>query len=32
MEKEFQIIFQDPIKKARDIKKAGIVIGIPFYN
>jgi len=32
MEKEYQIIMRDPLKKAGDIKKADIVIGIPFYN
>ena len=32
MEKQYQAVMQDPIKKARDIEKADIVIGIPFYN
>ncbi|RLB14828.1 MAG: hypothetical protein DRG35_04800, partial [Deltaproteobacteria bacterium] len=32
MEKEYQHLMQEPLKKARAIKKADIVIGIPFYN
>jgi predicted GH43/DUF377 family glycosyl hydrolase len=32
MEEQYQKIMQDPLKKAGDIKKAEIVIGIPFYN
>ncbi|MCK4821878.1 hypothetical protein KA005_39295, partial [bacterium] len=32
MERQYQKVMQDPLEKARDIKKADIVIGIPFYD